>query len=171
MAKKPRLYQRLTRATASIGSYRSLWLGPDHLLVVTSTGYTEEYRRILFTNIQGIFTLASSRRASFALFWGFLAVLGAIIAAISYFSEQTPIGSLIVFGIGVVGLLWNHLLGPTCKVYVLTGVQTLQLPAVVRRRKAKKVLAKIELLIAAAQQTLEPAIAEQPAPAAPPPLP
>jgi hypothetical protein len=154
MAKKPKLYTRLTRATTSVGSYRSLWLAADHLLVVNSTGYSEEYRRIQFQNIQGFFTVASGRKSSWFLFWGSLGLLAGIIVTINITTGQRLVASPIFLGIGVVGTVWNHLLGPSCKVYILTGVQTLLLPSLVRRRKVRKVLARIEPLIADAQREL-----------------
>jgi hypothetical protein len=152
MARKPRLYARLTRATATVGSYRSLWLGPDHLLLVTSTGYTEEYRRIDFDKIQGMMTLTSERRTSWAVGWTVIAALSAILIGASYVTGGHPVVPYFFLGFGLLGLTWNHLLGPTCKVYVMTGVQTLQLPSLVRQRKAARVLARIEPLIALAQQ-------------------
>lgn len=171
MAKKPRLYTRLTRATSSVGSYRSLWMGADHLLVVTSTGYTEEYRRILFQNIQGFFTIRSERRTYWAIFWIIIAGLSGIFMTATLTGGGTPIASLIFLVIGTVGAIWNYLLGPSCKVYVLTGVQTLQLPSMVRKRKARKVLAKIVPLIAEAQRELPVATLSASAIAEPPPLP
>jgi hypothetical protein len=155
MAKAPRPYTRLTRATASALSYRSLWLGSDHLLVVQSTGYTEDYRRIQLRDIQGVFVIESERRNGWAVLWICLGMLGAGFFGINFFStDDLPIKSLVLLAIAVIGGLWNHLLGETCKVYVLTGVQTLELPSLVRRYKVKKVLARLEPLIADAQRTL-----------------
>lgn len=171
MAKKPKLYTRLTRATTSVGSYRSLWLAADHLLVVTSTGYSEEYRRLQFQNIQGFFMLASGRKNSWFLFWLFLGLFAGIIAAINYAADEKPVASLVFLGIGAVGTLWNHLLGPSCKVYVVTGVQTLRLSSVVRQRKAMKVFARIEPLIADAQRELTASPQPVAQLAEPPPLP
>jgi len=145
------------------------------LLVMTSTGYTEEYRRIQFQDIQGFFTVASERRNAWAMAWIFFLLLGGIIAATNYFMGRMPVVSVIIAVLALIAAVWNHLLGPTCKVYVLTGVQRLQLPALVRRRKAKKVLAKIEPLVAEAQRELRaapaPAPAEPSVMAEPPPLP
>src|SRR5438045_8577020 len=53
-------YQRLTRARSRsafgiVSTGRSsLWLGKDHLLSIESTGYTENYKRLYFRDIQGI---------------------------------------------------------------------------------------------------------------------
>jgi hypothetical protein len=171
MAKKTRLYTRLTRATATLGSYRSLWLGPDHLLVVISTGYTEQYRRIQLNNIKGFFVVSSERRSSWMIFWIIIAMLGGIFIMFNFSVGEIPVKSVIFLAIGALGLTWNHLLGPSCKVYVLTGVQTLQLPSLRRRRKAHKVLAKIEPLIADAQRPLQATTVPVAAMPEPPPLP
>ena len=48
-------YRRLTRSRAGVGSYSSLWLGADHVMQLSSTGYTESYRRFYFRDIQAIF--------------------------------------------------------------------------------------------------------------------
>ena len=39
MAKAPNFYTRLTRNASGVGTHASLWLGPDHLMIVTSSGY------------------------------------------------------------------------------------------------------------------------------------
>jgi hypothetical protein len=171
MSKKPRLYTRLTRATSSLASYRSLWMAADHLLVVSSSGYFEEYRRIQFRNIQGFFTIESSRRTSWFLAWLFIGLMAAIVASTNYATGQRPIVSLVFLGVAVIGMVWNHLMGPSCKVFVLTGVQTLQLPSLVRRRKAAKVLARIQPLIVNAQGELTANAPTAPKLVEPPPLP
>lgn len=143
----------------------------DHLLVVSSTGYADEYRRIQFANIRGFFTLDSNRRHSWFVFWLFVSLLAGTIAVTNQLMGRQPAVSLVFLGIGALGILWNHLLGPSCKVYVVTGVQTLLLPSVVRRAKARKVFARIEPLIVESQRHLS--LAPPPAPAwvEPPPLP
>ena len=172
MPRKPRLYTRLTRATATVGSYRSLWLGPDHLLLVTSTGYTEEYRRIDFDKIQGVITVSSERRTSWAIGWMVVAALSVIWIGASYVTGGRPVVPYFFLGFGLLGFTWNHLLGPTCKVYVMTGVQTLQLPSIVRTRKATRVLARIEPLITEAQRSRlipDPGVPAASQPPSPPP--
>ncbi len=158
----PPLYTRLTRATPAIASYKSLWLARDHVLVLNSTGYHEEYRRIQFRDIQGFFTTASERRGSWALFWGIWAGVSGLVMASGFIMESAPVVSGVFCGIGVVALLWNHLLGPGCVVYVVTRVQTQPLPSLVRIKKARKVLARLAPLIAAAQANLVAAPASAP---------
>ncbi len=154
MAKTPKLYTRLTRATPALASYKSLWLAADHVLVLNSTGYHEEYRRIHFRDIQGFFMTASERRGSWALFWAIWAGVSGLVMASGFIMESRPVVSGVFCGIGVMALLWNYLLGPGCVVYVVTRVQTQPLPSLVRIKKARKVLARLTPLIAAAQANL-----------------
>ncbi len=154
MAKIPKLYTRLTRSTPGIASYKSLWLAADHLLVLNSTGYYEEYRRIQFRDIQGFFTTASERRGSWALLWAIWTGISGLVMTSGFIMESRPVVSGVFFGIGVLALLWNYLLGPGCIVYVVTRVQTQPVPSLVRVKKARKVLARLMPLIAAAQANL-----------------
>lgn len=169
---KPRTYTRLTRRAASVASYQSLWLAADHLLIVTSTGYTESYQRLRLRDIKGFFVIDSDRRLYWGLPWGVTAVFSGVAMAIALSQEQTPIVSPIFLGLSLVALLWNHLLGPGCRAYVVTGVQTAPLPSLVRHGKTRKVLARLEPLIVAAQADLvsSPVAAGTPAAAMPPPL-
>jgi hypothetical protein len=151
-----KLYRRLTRATPSIASYNSLWLGADHLLIVNSTGYHETYRRIQFSDIQAIFTLESERRSSWALVWGVVSGICALVLVASLITGRTPMFSAAFTAAGLVALLWNHLLGPGCHVHVITNVQTLRLPSLVRKKRARRALGTLAPLIEAAQRDLLP---------------
>jgi hypothetical protein len=171
MAKKPKLYKRLSRPAMSVGTYSSLWLGPDHLLLVVSNGYTEEYRRILLRDIRGIFTIsASARSVTWQIIWIALMVICGLVALFGAMTGSSPYISSVLLVLALVGLIWNMLLGEGCKVYAVTGVQTVQLPSLIRWKKARKVLHDIEPLITAAQRDLMPVRVEaEPPMAAPPP--
>jgi hypothetical protein len=156
MREVAKVYRRLTRATPSIASYNSLWLGPDHLLILSSTGYNETYRRIQFSNIQAIFTLESERRSSWALVWGVVSGICALVLVASLITGRTPVFSAVFTAVGLIALLWNHLLGPGCHVHVITNVQTLRLPSLVRKKRARRVLGTLAPLIEAAQRDLLP---------------
>ena len=151
MAQPPKTYSRLTRNAAGLGSYSSLWLGPDHVMIVRSTGYNESYSRIQFSDIKGIFLTASNRRAWWAVGWGVIAGWSLIALAITLTSHATPSISVILGLTGIVGLVWNHLLGQGCQAFVATGVQTAELPSLVRLPKARRVVTQLQQLIAAAQ--------------------
>jgi hypothetical protein len=162
MAKQPRTYERLTRPATSVGSYKTLWLASDHLLIVNSTGYSEEYQRLQFSDIKGFFIAPSDRRLIIAAPWIILALVCGVTAASTLSSGQTPYVSGVLLAVAVALLLWNQLLGPTCRVYFVTRVQMAQLPSLVRRRKAGRVLGRLKPLIDAYQAAPHPA-AEPPA--------
>lgn len=172
MANTPKLYRRLTRATARIGSYTSLWLGADHLMVVTSTGYQESYSRLQFSDLKAVFLTKTERRMWWAMGWGMIAAIGGLTLLVIILNKETPIFSLFLFVVGAVGLTWNHLLGEGCSVYVVTGVQTAELTPLVRAKKARRVIAQLQPLIAQAQADLvvatpvETSVALPPAPPA-----
>ena len=160
-------YQRLTRATARVRfaavrtSHGSLWLGTDHLLSIDSTGYTENYKRFYFRDIQAI-TIEKTRIWQIWNFiWG-TAVFIFIVLVVTTKPAGSPSGwssdeivSGIVFGgltmLFTLFLLINLLWGATCKCYLRTAVQIEELPSLRRIRKARKVLGKIRPLIVAAQ--------------------
>jgi hypothetical protein len=161
MPKAPRIYERLTRPATSVGSYRSLWVAADHLLLVNSTGYSEDYQRIQFSDIKGFFVITSDRRLLWHVPWIVVALFGGVFLANTLFSGKQPYVSGTILALSLVLIAWNQLLGPTCTAFFVTGVQTAPLPSMVRLRKTRKVLARLQPLIAGLQAGL----------AAPPPLP
>ena len=176
MAHAPKLYTRLTRNASGVGTHSSLWLGPDHLMIATSSGYTESYARLQFRDVQGFFVTPSDRRFAWRISWAIPAISCAIVAGVSLLSHETPRVSGIIFALTLIGLVWNELLGPSCHAFVVTGVQTARLPSLVRRKKTRSVLGRLQPLIEAAQADLAVAPAASPAeaavtPAAPPALP
>lgn len=154
MSKPPSPYTRLTRSAPAVGSYRSLWLADDHLLIVNSNGYTEDYRRLQFRDVQGFFLCPSDRRLWWALPWGTVAIVSGVAAGIFLSRGATPVFSTMVLVLSSLILLWNHLLGPGCRVYVVTGVQTGELPSLVRRGKTERILRRLQPLIETAQADL-----------------
>jgi hypothetical protein len=174
MAKSPKEYFRLTRDTAGLGMYSSLWGSADHLIIVRSTGYSEIYARLHLGDVQAIFLTRTARRMGWGIFWGAITAGAALALRLVLVTHQTPIFFIIFTGMGVVGLIWNHWLGPGCRAYVVTGVQTVELPYLGRMKKARRVVARLQPLIAAAQAHLAvPAVpaAEPPRVEPPPPEP
>lgn len=157
MARPPRLYTRLTRPATSVGSYKTLWYASDHLIVVTSTGFSEEYLRIRFADIKAFFLTPSDRRLGWGIAWWTGASLSGITGVTLYLEHGGGVPAGVICGLFLLLAAWNHLLGPSCKAYFVTGVQTARLPSLVRRRKARKLLAILHPLILAAQpQSAEP---------------
>jgi len=163
-----REYRRLTRTHmrragffAAFATRSSLWLGKDHLLSIDSTGYTEQYKRFYFRDIQAILFVASKRRA----IWNWVLIIPTVLclawlATALSSSRNRDAGAIIAAAISAsiftVPLLINNLLGPTCACHLRTAVQTEELPPLSRVRRARKILNRIRPLIAAAQGQLAP---------------
>ncbi len=163
-----REYRRLTRPRIRRGGFfsvsssrSSLWLGQDHLLGIDSSGFTEEYKRFYFRDIQAI-TLAWSKRR---LIWNWvLAVPTAVCLAlwvVDLISDPSMTTGGIITGVVftalfAVPLLANNLLGPTCNCQIRTAVQTEDVSSLSRLRGARRVLERIRPLIAEAQGELVP---------------
>lgn len=150
MPSEPRIYTRLTRNTSGLGTMASLWLADDHLMIVRSTGYTEDYARLLLRDIKGFFVTPSERRLWWGVTWAIVAASSGSVLA----SSEIPVVSPFFLALALVMFIWNHLLGPGCRVHVVTGVQTAELPALVRMRKARRVLDRLQPMIEAAQAGL-----------------
>ena len=158
-------YQRLTRTRArsgfavAVASHSSLWLGKDHLLGVDSSGYTENYKRFYFRDIQAVTIVATRRRT---IWNGVLLVpiticLAGLVSALFSLprKEGVVIVTWIIFtAIFAVPFLINNLLGPSCTCYLRTAVQIEELPSLSRVRRARRVLDRIRPLITAVQGNL-----------------
>ena len=159
-------YRRLTRARArsvfsvAFRARMSLWLGPDHLLSVDSSGYSETYKRFYFKDIQAITLYRTKRLQWWNVTVGFFALVFIIAVVLLAPGPSAPwtandIAGASVLG-GIIGLLVlllsiNLISGPTCKTFLRTAVQIEALPSLCRVRKTRRILAKIRPLILAAQ--------------------
>ncbi|HEX3628165.1 MAG TPA: hypothetical protein VH280_22375 [Verrucomicrobiae bacterium] len=150
-------YKRLTRSGARSGfaaafqTRTSLWLGPDHLLSVESTGYTENYKRFYFRDIQAIVVQGTR---NYQALTGILSIFAVILILVTFFSMPNyPFAIFfgILAGVFLMFLSLNLIGGPTCKTFLRTAVQIEQLPPLGRVRKTRTVLKKIHPLIVAAQ--------------------
>ncbi len=113
-----------------------IYQGPDHLLVVQSTGYTEEYRRIFYRDIRYI-DIRPSRRQ---LWVGLVQALCILALALLLFVLPLAVG-LFFLAPFVIVFIFNLAGGPACDCYVTTGVQTLKIPTPRRRAKVPTFIA------------------------------
>ena len=158
MPAAPKLYRRVSGRTPSLAGYHRLYEGPDHLLVVRSTGFREEYRRFFYRDLQAVIIRKTSRRRDNAIAWGaFTAVTG--LPAIATALEGVPALAIVL---GVLAMIFgailaaNHWLGPTCECHLQTAVQCEPLPALRRLNRAQTFLALIRARAGEVQGTLAP---------------
>ena len=152
---------RRTGMFAAFATRSSLWLGKDHLLGVDSSGYTEQYKRFYFRDIQA-FTIRRTKRRRL-LNWllafplaGFLTVLIAGLVDVGGRAIQTDdywgfVGWGIPFAIVLALVIINSLRGPGCICQLHTAVQVELLPSLNRVRRAQRLLERLRPLIETAQ--------------------
>jgi len=120
--------------------------------MVSNYGYTEEYKRFYFRDIQGIVL----QQTSAWLIW--TAVLGMIVVvgAACWLSKELAL-KIIGTIFGAPALLFfriNRAFGPTCRLYLQTAVQRELILPVCRIGASKRWLAKVQPLIEQAQGSL-----------------
>jgi hypothetical protein len=152
MPKAPNIYRRMPGRGATLTHYVRLYQGPDHLLQVSSTGYSEHYKRFYFQDIQAVTVRKTDGgkvfNALWAIFSGLIALIGLSAGGMA---AQVLLAMAALF---LVCLLINIALGPTCVCHVRTAVQTEKLPIWRRVKVARKGLARIKSLIEAVQGNL-----------------
>ncbi len=164
-------YQRLTwprmRRTGLVTAFAtrsSLWLGRDHLLCLDSTGYTEEYKRFYFRDIQAVVLRRTSRQRILNIIFGggalFFTFLTLAVAGPpgTWDSNELPGAIVLLSGAAFFGALAlvNTLKGPGCTCDLRTAVQTERLPSLNRLGRARWVLNRLRPLIEEAQGRLAP---------------
>ena len=123
MARAQKMYRRLPGNAAALASYHRLWLGPDHLLAVRSVGFSEEYKRFYFSDIQALIVQKTDRREILNV----ICALAAILFGLLTLAISNPVWHgfwIILTALAVFLLLVNWLRGPTCVCHVRTAVQT-----------------------------------------------
>lgn len=152
MAKAPKIYQRLPGTGATVTHRVRLYQGPDHLLQVASTGYSETYKRFYYRDIQAFLVHKTPNGKRWTLAWAILAVVWALPAVAS---SGVTAGVFATFSLFFFGCLVLHLSrGPTCATHARTAVQTERLPSLNRLPTARRVLARVKPLITAVQGEL-----------------
>src|SRR2546426_12845537 len=121
MPKTPKQYRKLRGRGATLTHYVKLFLGPDHLLQVFSTGFTETYKRFYFRDIQAI---TIRKTVVGKIINAILAGVVVILAVLALSTSQVAavvLGSMAAFFACPLGI--NMAWGPTCACYLRTAVQ------------------------------------------------
>jgi hypothetical protein len=133
----------------------SVWLGADHLLLVKSSRFREEYRRFYFRDVQAIVSAAapryhiSTRSAFIGVLWA-----GALAAAIASGREALEWTAGFI-GI-VLACVWMYLSGArSCRCRIYTAVSSEELPSLYRDWTMRRFIAKVEPYVIQAQGSIE----------------
>jgi hypothetical protein len=173
-------YRRLPGFRRGFINSSSVWLGADHLLLVKSTRFREEYKRFHLSDIQAIAIARaprfhiSTRAVAIAAAWlvsvWASALLFPAVAKVSTSTSSsgdsitTTTTTMTSFGVAPVfwwiaaGLAaaWLYISAArSCRCRIYTAVSSDELPSVYRTWTARKLLAAVEPRIAAAQGVVE----------------
>ncbi len=141
----------------------SVWLGADHLLLVRSMRFREEYKRYQLRDIQAI-VVAKAPRFHISTRSATIAALLGIAFLITRPAElRTGIPFAAIFGILAAGLLLAWLVisaafSCCCRIY--TAVSSDELPSLYRTWTARQFLSQMEPLIDQAQGALDASYAQ-----------
>ena len=136
----------------------SVWLGADHVLLVKSLRFREEYKRYHLRDIQAIAPAGaprfhlSIRSIALALVWLFAYLAAAATERVSgtRFTIYLWVGAALLTG------TWAIVSGVfSCRCRIYTAVSSDELPSVYRSWTARRFVAELEPYIAAAQGMLE----------------
>lgn len=149
------IYRRLTGKARSLGGWSQLWLAPDHLLLVRSNGFRQNYWRFALADIQAIIVTQLPSRMPlqvvfFALVigWALLFTLVASTFAKGFF--------LVTAAIGLAFVIADIARGPRCRCFLHTAVSREPLTPVRRISTARKVLAQLQPAIEGIQGSIAP---------------
>jgi hypothetical protein len=133
----------------------SLWMGHDHVLLVERNGYTENYRRFYFSDIQVVMI---RRTASSGIIGGVTGVLAGLFLFFGWAVNDLA-GRIILWiiaGCFALICLINFARGPSCRTSIQTAVQTVEIPSWGRIRTARKGMSRLRPRLQEAQGVIPP---------------
>jgi hypothetical protein len=138
----------------------SVWIGSDHLLLVKSARFREEYKRFYFRDIQAIVTAAtprfhiSTRSALIAFVWLWaLAIVSGVQAGSASHLDLTWAWWTVV---ALLVIVWALISGTrSCRCRIYTAVSAEELPSVYRTWTAQRFIEEVEPLLARTQGRIE----------------
>lgn len=155
MAQQKSIYRRLTGRKRSPFGYSQLWLAADHVLLVKSSRFAEQYKRFALADIQAIVitalpdrTVLQTGEAAAAILWTLLLLTVSLTFAKLFFAVTGAIGLAVV--------LVDVARGPRCRCHLHTAVSRELLAPVSRERAARKFLDTIQPPIEAVQGRIAP---------------
>src|ERR1017187_2430872 len=143
MAPNSETYRRLPGRRRGLGSSASLWMGSDHILLVKSAWFREEYKRFYLRDIQAIVVAPGARfyvstpMLVFALLW----------LLPGFFIAFWPSAIAIVWGVGTTAMAATWLaisIASSCRCRIYTAVSKDDLPSLYRTWTARKFLRQVK---------------------------
>ena len=158
MAEERIRYRKLPGTRRGILMGSSVWMGPDHLLLVKSSRFREEYKRFYLRDIQSIGVAETARFhiSTRSLVIGALWTIAFSMALGMSELQKTP-AAWIVGGIGVLLIFaWIFIsAGYSCRCRIFTAVSSEDLPSIYRTWTARRFLEQVEPYIGQVQGVIE----------------
>ncbi len=146
-------YRKLTRKKRTLVSSTQLWLGDDHVLMVRSTRFIEEYRRFQLSDIQAVVACEAPQR--FLLQIGFT-VFGFVLLT-SILGVDSMYGRVFFALCGMLCLAvaaYDMVRGARCTCRLLTEVSAEPVDPVTRVSDYQRLMVELQPAIEAAQGRL-----------------
>ncbi len=153
MAKNKSIYRKLTPRRRGIGGFSQLWLASDHILLVRSSRFVEQYRRFALADIQAIVVTPLADHTP----WQLAALGASIVWTLVFLVVDSTAGKIFFGATGAIAIgfsMADIALGRRCRCYLHTAVTRELLTPVSRLRSARAFLERIRPAIEAAQGTL-----------------
>jgi hypothetical protein len=150
-------YRKLPGRRRGILFGSSVWMGSDHLLLVTSARFRESYRRFYFRDIQAIVT-AEARRFHISTRSALIGFLWTWFLGFANLNGNAPAGVRWVANLGAILLVfvWAYQSAKcSCRCRIYTAVSSEDLPSLYRTWTARRFLEKVEPYLAQAQGVME----------------
>jgi hypothetical protein len=143
MAPPAETYRRLPGRRRGIGSGASLWMGSDHILLVRSAWFREEYKRFYLRDIQAIVVAPCAR-----FYVSMPMLIGALLWLLPGFAIGFwPYRIAIVWGVGTMAMAATWLgisIASSCRCRLCTAVSKDDLPSLYRTWTARKFLRRVK---------------------------
>ncbi len=146
-------YTKLTPRHRTPGGYTQLWLAQDHLLLLTNSRFSEEYKRFSFADIQAIVVTQLPSQLVLQL----VMILAALAWMSLWFAVDSKFAKWAFEITGALALLWplvDIARGPRCRCFLRTRVSGEFLAPVSRIKTADNFLALIRPVIESVQGAL-----------------
>jgi len=149
------IYTKLTPAKRGLFGYTQLWLAPDHLLLLISSRFAEDYKRFSFSDIQSIVVTELPSRVVPQV----IMILASLAWMALWFAVDLRFFKWTFLITGALSLLWSIrdiARGQRCRCYLHTRVSKELLAPVSRMSIARNFLSTVRPMTEALQGALPP---------------
>jgi hypothetical protein len=147
-------YRRLAGTRRGLFSRASAWAGPDHILLVEGSRFSESYKRVYYRDVKALLVTRRNRFVIDAWFW---LIPVALLVGIAWLpADWRATGSLAaaLILVGVLVYLYIAAFFYGCRLYLATAVGNVWVRSVFRVWQARRFHEQVKPMILAAQQAL-----------------